>query len=115
MYKEIDELVEAIYNDKIFINYSESEKSLYDDDIQSLLRKHQMIQEDYLKNKKYSQYVSIDETKEALLDIKEEMKNNSIVQEYYNSYYQLNELLEEVTKIVFSHISDDVNVEMFRL
>lgn len=115
MYKEIDELVEVIYKDQIFINYKESEKSLYNQNIQSLLLKHQMLQEDYLKLKKYSQFVPIDETKQTLLDVKEEMKSNIMIQDYYNNYYRLNELLEEVTLIIFNKISQDINIEIFKL
>lgn len=115
MYKEIDELVEVICKDKTFIDYKESEKSLDNQDIQSLLSKHQTLQEDYLKVKKYSQYVSVDETRKVLLEVKEEMKDNVLIQNYYNNYYQLNELLEDVTKIVFNNISQDINIEMFKL
>lgn len=115
MYKEIDELVEVICKDQTFKNYQKSEGLLYNQDVQSLLLKHQMLQEDYLKAKKYSQYVPLDETKTALLEVKDTMMNNVLVQNYYNNYYLLNELLEEITQVIFSHISQDIHMDVFKL
>lgn len=115
MYKEIDALVKAIYEDQIFQNYLESEALLHDEKMILLLSRHASLQEEYLKLKKFSQYISIDGIKKDLLDVKKEMMENSVVQRYYQSYYALNDLLEEVTKIVFDNISDEIDVDVFSL
>ena len=39
------------------------------------------------------------------------MSQNSFIQNYYQAYDQLNDLLEEVTCIVFKNISDDLQIE----
>ena len=43
------------------------------------------------------------------------MSQNSFIQNYYQAYDQLNDLLEEVTHIVFKNISDDLQIERFQL
>lgn len=114
MYKEIDELIEAIINDEIFKQYQINEKLLQSDQIIPLLRKHQMIQDDYMKMKAYETYVCIDETKQQLKDVKDEISHNPHIQAYYKSYYQLNELLEEITHIVFDGISEDIYTNQWK-
>ena len=52
MYREIDELIEAISVDDVFLHYRECEHRLHDSHLESLLQKHQMLQEEYLKMKK---------------------------------------------------------------
>lgn len=114
MYKEIDELVNAIVQDDIFKNYLEKESLLHSHELNSLLNKHQMIQDDYLRMKEYEGYVSIAETKEKLKDMKNELAQNNDIQDYYQSYYQLNDLLDEVTKIVFDGISQEIYINRWK-
>ena len=69
MYKEIDELIDVIVNDEVFQCYVKGNELLKDKDVQSLLIKHQDLQDDYLKLKQYESYISIDETKEKLKEM----------------------------------------------
>ena len=114
MYKEIDELVKAISEDEVFLNYVRENRNLHNEDILSLLTKHQMIQDDYLKMKQYESFVSIEETKEKLKEVKIELSSHPQIQSYYQSYYQLNDLLDEVTHIVFDGISDEIYLDKWR-
>lgn len=114
MYKEIDELIEAISEDDVFLHYRECEHKLYDSHLESLLQKHQMLQEDYLKMKKYEQYASFDELKNDLRQVKNELIQNPLIQDYYQSYYALNDLLDEVTYIVFHDISDELQFNKWK-
>ncbi|MFR7591182.1 MAG: YlbF family regulator [Longibaculum sp.] len=115
MYKEIDELIEAICQDETFKKYQESEKLLHQEDVMLLLSRHQMIQEDYLRMKRYQNYIENDELKEKLKEVKKELSTHPQIQSYYQNYYAFNELLEEVTKVVFQNISDEISLEMFTL
>jgi len=114
MYKEIDELIEAIVNDDVFQNYQEKEKVLHSDELMSLLNKHQMIQDDYLKMKNYEAYISIDDIREKLKEVKNELANHPQIQDYYQSYYQLNDLLDDISKIVFEGISQELCINRWK-
>lgn len=115
MYKEIDELIEAICKDDIFKNYHQSEKTLYQEDVMLLLSRHQMLQEDYLKMKRYQNYITNDDLKEKLKEVKDEMANHPQIRTYYQNYHAFNELLEEVTRLVFQGVSDEISFDMFSL
>ena len=43
------------------------------------------------------------------------MSQNENIQKYYQSYYKINELLDEVTKIVFKDISDSLDTSGYKL
>lgn len=115
MYKEIDELIETICQDNIFVEYYNAEKSLHDEKIMLLLSRHQTLQDDYLRMKQFKDYVSNDELKKQLLDIKKEMTSNPIIQNYYQRYYEMNELLEMVTSSVFEGISHELSFDTLTL
>ena len=114
MYKLIDELVDAICKDELFIEYKQNNKLLEDNDLKMLVLRHNAIFEDYLRLKEYEKYVSIDETKKELLEVKNELTNHHLIQKYYNSYYQINDLLEEITKVVFNDVSDDMKMNRYK-
>lgn len=115
MYKEIDELIEVICQDDIFKKYRQSEKDLYDNEVMALLSRHQMLQNDYLRMKKYENYISNDDIKASLQDVKKEMAKHPLIQTYYQNYHELNDLLEEVTQLVFQNISDELSFDQFSL
>lgn len=115
MYKEIDELIDVIVNDEVFKHYVKDNQLLKDKDIQSLLIKHQNLQDDYLKLKQYESYISIDETKQKLKEVKHQLSSHPYIQQYYQSYYELNDLLEEVTRIVFQNISDSIEMNRWMI
>ncbi|WP_346965694.1 YlbF family regulator [Coprobacillus cateniformis] len=115
MYKEIDELIEAICVDEIFQQYLQSEKKLHDEKIVLLLSRHQMLQEDYLRVKQYQNYMTSDDLKEQLKEVKKELFEYPQIQSYYQSYYALNDLLEKVTEIIFQGISDELSFHQLTL
>lgn len=115
MYKEIDELIEAICQDHIFQDYKQSEKSLYQEDIMLLLSRHQMLQEDYLRMKRYQSYVPNDDLKDKLREVKKEMSQHPEIQTYYQNYHAFNEQLEDITHLVFKNISDELSFDIFSL
>ena len=80
MYKEIDELIEAICVDEIFQQYLQSEKKLHDEKIVLLLSRHQMLQEDYLRVKQYQNYMTSDYLKEQLKEVKKELFEHTHIQ-----------------------------------
>lgn len=101
MYREIDELVDAIVNSDVYLKYKCANDKLTEDETKALLMKHQALQEEYLELRKYEKYISNDEIKNKLKKVKKRMIDNQNIQEYYINYHELQSLLEEVTKIVF--------------
>ena len=46
--------------------------------------------------------------------MKNELIQNPLIQDYYQSYYALNDLLDEVTYIVFHDISDELQFNKWK-
>lgn len=55
---------------KFFNNIYNLEKKLHDEKIVLLLSRHQMLQEDYLRVKQYQNYMTSDDLKEQLKEVK---------------------------------------------
>ena len=54
-------------------------------------------------------------TKEELKEIKKQMTSNQDIQEYYQSYYEINRLLDHVTQIIFKDISQILDTTGYKL
>lgn len=102
----IYDLIDAIKEDKRYIDFKEKSNLLLDDKINDLLVTYQDKIEELNELKKYEQYIDLTTKKDELKNIKKEISNNEVIQEYYQSYYQINELLHQVTQIIFKDISD---------
>ena len=55
------------------------------------------------------------EEKEELKEIKKQMTSNQDIQEYYQSYYEINRLLDHVTQIIFKDISQILDTTGYKL
>lgn len=115
MYEMIDELMDAIFKSEEFEKYNQAQCHLYHDQTVALLSRYQSLKEDYLKIKDYPGDIGQQSLKKELQQVQYEMSQNSFIQNYYQAYDQLNDLLEEVTCIVFKNISDDLQIERFQL
>lgn len=115
MYKKIDELIEVICQDNTFKQYIASSHALYDQETMALLSRHQMLQNDYMNMKTYQKYVSNDDLKESLKEVKQEMSKNPKILQYYQDYHAFNDLLEAVTKLVFDDISNELSFDTWIL
>lgn len=115
MYTELDELIEAIIQDDLFQDYLEKEKSLYQKDVMALMSRYQTLQTDYLRMKQYEKYRPNDDMKKQLQSIHQQMLENPMILQYYQSYHQLNDMLEEVSHIVFEGISEELDINMVSL
>ena len=54
----------------------------------------------------FEKYIDLTQKRQELNEVRKRMSQNENIQKYYQSYYKINELLDEVTKIVFKDISD---------
>lgn len=115
MFEIIDELINAIKNDEIYKSYQESNGALNNAETLALLSRRKTLMEDYNRLKSYEKYISLDDIRNDIQKVNEEMNQNEKIMNYYQCYYALNDLLEEVTAMVFDHISDELVMGRFEL
>lgn len=115
MYILIDELKECIYNEEVYKQFMSSKMKLEDEDVRDLLLRYQDIKEQYFSMKKYEKYIDTTSIKEEYLKIKRKVSENKNIQEYYNDYYLLNDMLDDLTKIIFKDISDELSFDRYLL
>ena len=108
MYEKIDALIEAIMKTDEFIRYQEAVSQLYQSRTMALLSRYQTLMEDYLKMRDYSVDV-------GQAEVKKQMTSNQDIQEYYQSYYEINRLLDHVTQIIFKDISQILDTTGYKL
>lgn len=110
MNEKIDNLVCAIKEDQRYINFIEASKLLEREDVHQLLIQYQTVLSKLNELKQFDQYIDNSKIRKELKDIKMQMASNAIIQNYYQCYHELNDLLAHVTHIVFSGISDSLDM-----
>lgn len=115
MYEMINGLIDSIMQTSEFQNYQQAQKDLYDSRTMALLSRYQNLMENYLKIKHYSVDIGQNDLKESLKEVQKDIKQNANIQNYYQAYYRLNDMLDEVTKLVFKNISSDLKLDRWKL
>ena len=109
MNETIYDLIDAIKEDKRYLQFKEqSLKLLNQDNYQNLLQELDDL-------KKFEKYIDLTQKRQELNEVRKRMSQNENIQKYYQSYYKINELLDEVTKIVFKDISDSLDTSGYKL
>ena len=108
MNTHILELVSLIKETDIYKTYIENNNRLNQEPTYSLLTEYHSKIEEYNNLKKYNQYIDNSKLKNEIKDLKEALSKDENIIEYYNAYYQLNELLDEVTNLVFKDIDSSL-------
>ena len=94
MNETIYDLIDAIKEDKRYLQFKEQSLKLLNQETKELLDNYQ---------------------RQELNKVRKRMSQNENIQKYYQSYYKINELLDEVTKIVFKDISDSLDTSGYKL
>ena len=102
----LDKLITEIKLDQRYIDYVEAEKKLHNQEIDSLLHEYQ---------KKYNQYIDNQEIKDEIRDLKKKIASNEDILDYYCKYHRLNDFLDEITKVVFGGISNELDLSPYQL
>ena len=113
MEEVLDRLIAQIKLDQRNLDYIEAEKKLHDDDIESLLKEYQDKLSEYEDLKKYEQYIDKQEIKNEIRKLKKEIGENPVIIDYYQKYHNLNDFLEQITKIVFGNISKQLDLSPY--
>ena len=109
----MDQLIDVIKQQPYYKNFKNSEKKL--DLEQDILICYRQVLDEYEEMKKYEDYVDITSIKDKLRKIQAKMNDSKVICDYYQSLHQLNDQLDEITKIIFQDISDDLLVSQFKL
>lgn len=105
----INELVDAIKQDQRYIRFINASKTLQEESVFQLLSDYQTVLNDLNYLKQFDFFIDNSHKKNELKKIKKEMANNEIIQNYYQTYYEINDLLTHVTNLVFQNISDSLD------
>lgn len=111
----LDKLVMEIKQDQRYLEYIEAENQLQNQETVSLLRDYQNKINQYDELRQYNQYIDNQEIKNELKELKKSLSNNQDILNYYEKYHCLNDFLDEITKIVFGGISNDLDLSPYKL
>ena len=115
MYELIEALVELIKEEDVYKNFVKESSLLENEEIHSMLVDYQFKKDEYTRMKPYAKYQDISTYQKAYLDAKQDISNNDVIKRYYSAYYELNDLLDELTDLVFKGISDEIVNERYSL
>ena len=104
MNETINELIEEIQKDSRYLSFKDKSKLLLKKETNELLERYQETLNEINDLKKYE-----------LKEIKKQMTSNQDIQEYYQSYYEINRLLDHVTQIIFKDISQILDTTGYKL
>ena len=115
MNETINELIEEIQKDSRYLSFKDKSKLLLKKETNELLERYQETLNEINDLKKYEGYIDLTSKKEELKEIKKQMTRNQDIQEYYQSYYEINRLLDHVTQIIFKDISQILDTTGYKL
>ena len=111
----MNELIEEIQKDSWYLSFKDKSKLLLKKETNELLERYQETLNEINDLKKYEGYIDLTSKKEELKEIKKQMTSNQDIQEYYQSYYEINRLLDHVTQIIFKDISQILDTTGYKL
>lgn len=109
----LDELIEGIKTHPIYLRFKENEVLLKQEE--ELLLDYRRVLDEYQDLKQYEKYVDMSEVKTKLKKVQDKMNQSTIIQEYYLSYHALNNMLDELTKVIFGDLSSELFISPYRL
>ena len=112
MNETIYDLIDAIKEDKRYLQFKEQSLKLLNQETKELLDNYQNLLQEL---KKFEKYIDLTQKRQELNEVRKRMSQTENIQKYYQSYYKINELLDEVTKIVFKDISDSLDTSGYKL
>lgn len=115
MEERLDKLINEIKLDQRYLDYLEAEKKLHQPEVLELLQRYQDKINEYDELKKYEQFIDNSLLKEEIKELKKQMSKNDDIFDYYQKYHQLNDFLDEITKIVFGNISNELDLSPYKL
>lgn len=109
----IETLVNEIKKDSRYLAFIEQEKKLQE--VQPLLKEYQEASEMYQEVLKYQKHIDISKEKQRVRELKQKISTNQSVQDYYQAYHEVNDLLDSITKILFDGISEEIDTSRYTI
>lgn len=111
----IEDLVLQIKQDSRYQEFVKQEQDLQTQPLASLLQEYQEMRAQYATISKYKEYIDTSDVEVKIKELKKQISTSKEIQEYYRSYHQINEVLERVTTILFSNISEQLDTSRYTL
>lgn len=111
----IEELIAEIKKDTRYLSFLMQEERMQDKKMQELLKEYQDAVRNYQEVKEYENHIDITESLERMREMKNKVAMHPVIKEYYQTYHQINLLLEEVTEIIYKDISEDLVTSRYTL
>lgn len=108
-------LVIEIKKDQRYQTFLKLEQKLQQKNIAQLLYEYQEALDTYHDVQQYKEYIDISESEQRVKELKIQISKNKDIQEYYKAYHEVNELLEQVTELVFKDISKEIDMARYVL
>ncbi len=106
----IEELVLSIKEEDAYQRLRQSEKALEQENIQNLMKNYSRKQEERQELKAYENYIDTKELDQEIVSLREELYQYPEVIHYLEAMASMNALLDDVTALVFGHISDELAI-----
>lgn len=108
IYESINELIEAIKEEECFKSYHDSLQVFKLPEVESLMREMNRLNEKKEDLARFGPYCDTKELQERITNIRRELYNIPEMNAYLSAYSELNEMLDDITTIVFDDISDEL-------
>lgn len=108
IYESIKELIEAIKEEECFKSYHDSLRVFKLPEVESLMREMNRLNEEKEDLSRFGPYCDTKELQERITNIRRKLYNIPEMNAYLSAYSELNEMLDDITTIVFDDISDEL-------
>ena len=108
IYESINELIEAIKEEECFKSYHDSLQVFKLPEVESLMREMNRLNEEKEDVARFGTYCDTKERQERITNIRRELYSIPEMNAYLSAYSELNEMLDDITTIVFDDISDEL-------
>lgn len=108
IYESINELIEAIKEEERFKSYHDSLQVFKLPEVESLMREMNRLNEEKEDLARFGPYCDTKELQERITNIRRELYSIPEMNAYLSAYGELNEMLDDITTIVFDDISDEL-------
>ena len=101
-------IYESIKEEECFKSYHDSLQVFKLPEVESLMREMNRLNEEKEDLARFGPYCDTKELKERITNIRRKLYNIPEMNAYLSAYSELNEMLDDITTIVFDDISDEL-------
>ncbi|MBO6046865.1 MAG: YlbF family regulator [Erysipelotrichaceae bacterium] len=110
IYDAIDELVKALKQEPDYCDYVRASAVLERDDLARMIKAYQQAVLEKEEMERYGSYIDLTPYDDKIKDKRTQLYAMPEIIDYLRALKKVNELTDEVTEIVFSHISSELQL-----